>query len=97
MTPEEQEKAGKLIEAELKFRAWVACGWGLVILFAMMGVILGNPKGVLIGIIAAVMWVLNRIIREAFDALRLLRGAKKLAEEEKKKDSGEPPGPLAGA
>lgn len=97
MTPDEQERDGKLIEAELKFRAWIACGWGLVILFAMMGVILGNPKGVLIGIIAAVMWVLSRIIREAFDALRLLRGAKKAAEEKKRGDNSEPPGPAPGA
>lgn len=94
MSPEEQME--KAIKAEIKFRAFVACGWGLVVLFAMMGVILGRPAGVYIGIIAAVMWVLNRIVREAFDALRLLRGIK-AADAADKKDDGTPPGPPAGA
>lgn len=91
MTPEEQVE--KAIRAEIKFRAFVACGWGLLVLFAMMGVILGRPQGMYIGIIAAVMWVLNRIIREALDALRLLRGMKAAD----KKDDSTPPGPPAGA
>lgn len=92
-SPEEIEKAFK---AEIKFRAFVACGWGLVVLFAMMGVILGRPAGVYIGTIAAVMWVLNRIIREAFDSLRLLRGMK-AADAQDKQDDSTPPGPPAGA
>jgi len=94
MTPEEQLE--KAIKAEVKFRAFVACGWGLVVLFAMMGVLLGRPAGVYIGIIAAVMWVLNRITREAFDALRLLRGIKAM-DAKPKDDDGPPPGPPAGA
>ena len=93
MTPEEQME--KAIKAEIKFRAYVCCGWGLVVLFAMMGVILGRPQGVFIGVIAAVMWVLNRIIREALDSLRLLRGMK--AADAQSKDDSTPPGPPAGA
>lgn len=94
MTPEEQLE--KAIKAEIKFRALVSCGWGLIVLFAMMGVILGRPAGMYIGIITAVMWVLNRIAREAFDALRLLRGMK-AADKQDKQDDKTPPGPPAGA
>ena len=85
--------------AEAKFRCYVACGWGLVVAFAMVGVLLGRQAGVYIAVIAAVMWVLNRIIREASDSLRLL-GAIKGAEEETAKKNGDddsPPGPPADA
>ena len=94
-----QEQLEKAIKTELKFRAYVACGWGLVVLFALMGVILGRPAGVIIGCIAAVMWVLNRIIREAFDGLRMLRGIKAAdaADAAGKGDDAQPPGPPAGA
>ncbi len=92
MTPDEDME--KAVKAEIKFRAFVACCWGLVVLFAMMGVILGKPAAIYIGVIAAVMWVLNRIIREAFDGLRMLRGIK-AADAVDKKDGGPPPGPFA--
>lgn len=89
MVPEEQEKARKLIEAELKFRAYVSIGWGLLILFAMMGVIMGKPLGIYVGIIGSVIWVMNRIIRETFDSLRLLRALK--VSESKGDDEPRPP------
>ena len=76
MNQEELETARQLIKTQLKIRAYVACGWGLIVLFAMMGVVLGKQAGMYVGVIGAVMWVLNRIIREAFDALSLLRGLK---------------------
>lgn len=99
-SPEELEK---LIKAELKFRAYVACGWGLLVLFAMMGVMLGRPAGAVMAMIVAVMWVLLRITREAFDALRMLRGMKaedaagKDGPSTKKEDDGPPPGPPSAA
>lgn len=92
MSPEQE----KLFEREIKLRAYVACGWVLIVLFAMVGVILGRPAGVYVGLIAAVMWVLNRIIREAFDALRLLQGIK-AATPTKSEDNKLPPGPPASA
>lgn len=72
--------------AEVKFRAYVAIGWGLLILFAMMGVIMGKPLGVYIGVIGSVMWVMNRIIREAIDSLRFLRALKASSDEAKSDD-----------
>lgn len=96
MTPDQE----KLIVREIKFRAYVACGWGLLVLFALMGVVLGRPQGMIIGVIAAVMWVLNRMVREAFDGLRMLRGMKAEQAEQKKgdeEDKSPPPGPPSAA
>lgn len=90
-SPENTEKA---VRTELKIRAYTACGWGLIVMFAMMGVIMGHVAGVTIGIIAAVMWVINRIMREAIDSLRLLRGMRQEASE---KRDGNPPDDEAGA
>lgn len=101
MTPQPSpQDIEKLVKAELKFRAFVACGWGLIVMFAMMGVILGNPKGMVIAIIASVMWVQIRIIREAFDALRLLRALKAdvpAPKQDDKDDGGSPPEPPTAA
>lgn len=98
MAPPNPEELEKLIRTELKFRAFVACGWGLLVLFAMMGVLLGNPKGVIIGVITAVMWVLLRITREAFDSLRMLR-AMRLEQQQSapKDDDKSPPEPPTAA
>lgn len=90
MSPEAKEKA---MVATLKFRSYVAIGWGLVILFAMMGVMLGRPQGVYIALIASVMWVQIRIVREALDGLMLLRGIK--AAQSGEDDDKSPPGPPA--
>jgi hypothetical protein len=92
--PKDVEKALKL---ELKFRAYVACGWGLMVLFAMMGVILGRPQGAVMAAIIAVTWVILRIVHEAFDSLRMLRGMKAEEAAPPKDDDKSPPGPLAGA
>lgn len=72
----------KLIRMQLKFRAYVACAWAVLVVFALTGVILRKPAGVYVGIIISVMWVINRIIREAFDGLGLLRGLKEVGESE---------------
>lgn len=90
MSPEDKEK---VIRAILKFRAYVAIGWGLLVLFAMMGVMLGRPQGVVIGVIVSVMWVQLRIVREALDSIALLRGLK--AAQTEGDDDKTPPEPPA--
>jgi hypothetical protein len=48
-----------------KLPLYTRIGWGLVALFALMGVLLGKPAGVMVGVVASVVWVLSRMIDEA--------------------------------
>lgn len=45
-------------------------------MFGMIGCILGKQTGVVVTVVAAIMWVINRVIREALDSLRVLRALK---------------------
>lgn len=66
-------------EAELKlmkFRAYIALGWGAVIMFAFLGVFTGHQQGVYVAVVTSVMWMLFRIVREGIDALLFLKVVK---------------------
>lgn len=56
-----------------KIRSIIAIAWGFIVMFALLGALLGKEQATWIGLIAGVMWVLNRIIIEAFDAMQFLR------------------------
>jgi hypothetical protein len=75
-----------------KLPLYTRLAWGAIVLFALMGVMLGKPAGTYVGIIAAVMWVLCRIIDEARASLTALSMIKKLEDEPPPADdAGDPP------
>ena len=56
-----------------RLRAYVACGWGLVVLFALVGALAGKTEAsVYIATVTALMWTIGRITFEATLALRSL-------------------------
>ncbi len=70
----------------LKYRSYVAIGWGLVVIVCLMAVFRGNTHGVDAAMITVVMWELTRIVREALDGLMFLRATKKADEEVKSEE-----------
>lgn len=60
--------------ANLKLRCYLAIGWGLLVVFAIIGTLTGRiDAAAIVGIITAVMWVMMRIIQDAVDAVIALR------------------------
>lgn len=77
-----------------RLRCYAAVGWGLIIAFALVGALLGKEAAVMIAFISGMMWVLNRIVVEAFDAAVVI-----MAPKTKPSASADPPDDdrLAGA
>lgn len=63
----------------LKARAWVDIIWGVLMVFVIIGGVMGKSMAVQLGIIVAVGWTWTRIMRGASEAIITLR---KLREEE---------------
>jgi hypothetical protein len=60
-------------KSEVKFRSYISIGWGVLVLFLLIGMMLGRQEAIYGMIIAAECWVVLRIIREALDSVNLLR------------------------
>lgn len=57
-----------------KIPLYVRVGWGMVILFAMVGNFIGKREAAVhIVVVAAAMWVALRILSEAQEALAILK------------------------
>lgn len=69
----------KEMKQMLKARAWMDIVWGLLMVFVIIGGVMGKTLALQLGIIIAVGWVWTRIVRGATDAIGTLR---KLREEE---------------
>ncbi len=60
--------------ATLRFHAYVSIGWGLIVMFLVIGGMAGHSYAAAGGaLIVSVMWTLLRIGREALISLVLLR------------------------
>lgn len=91
MNKDDRDLTEKLTNVELKLRAYIACVWGAIILFAMVGTVLGKPAGTMVALIAALMWVELRILGEALAGLHVLRHMKKKSGGTSAGSDGDPP------
>jgi hypothetical protein len=55
-----------------KMPMYVRLVWGALALFSFVGVVVGKPAGVAVGVLVVTMWVLMRIIHEAITAVSVL-------------------------
>jgi len=84
-----------------RFPLYIRLGWGMILLFGMVGNCArpGTPIPIYVFIFVAIMWSCTRAMTEAIDAYRILMLAKAHDNEKKaaKKDDdkGAPPGPPA--
>jgi len=71
-----------------KFHAWTSVGWGLIVVFLVLGAMSGRAQVAAGGaVIMTVMWTLIKIGREALDAVIVLRAIRLLeSEPEESKD-----------
>ena len=80
--PTELQKLGA------RFPLYIRLGWGLIILFGMIGNCAGRrQESVVVFIFVAIMWSCLRAMTEAIDAYRILTLARAHDEEQKKKDA----------
>jgi len=56
-----------------KLRAYIDLFWGLIAMFVLVGCCLQRTEAVIIGAMATMTWVVNTMIRRAFNALDTLR------------------------
>ena len=80
-----------------KFQLYLRIGFGLVVLFGMIGNCSGkSAQAVPIFIIVTILWACSRMLNEAMDAYRLLRLAKAAnAEVTDEEEDDTPSGPPA--
>lgn len=81
-----------------KFQLYLRIGFGLVVLFGMIGNCSGkSAQAVPIFIIVTILWACSRMLNEAMDAYRLLRLAKAANAEvtDEEEDDDTPSGPPA--
>lgn len=58
---------------EVKYRCYISFAWAVAVLFVTVGVFLGNEDAPYLAGGIAIMWTLNRIVREAIDGYRILK------------------------
>lgn len=84
-----------------RLQLYVRMGWGVLLLFGMLGNCAkpGNPVPVYIIIFVAIMWSCVRALTEAIDAYRVLMMARAhdAKKDEKGGDRGDPPDPASPA
>lgn len=61
-----------MLSNEIKIRCYIACAWGILVMFAFTGVLMSKPAAPYATLIIATTWVLSRIVREAIDCINLL-------------------------
>ncbi len=73
----------------LKFKAYVAIAWGLIVAFIIVGGMMGKQVAPIAAALVAVMWTMLRILHEAFDAYDVLKVVRALEKEAARKDDDE--------
>lgn len=66
----------KVKDIDEKVAYYAAIGWGLIVAFGMVGVLMGKIEGAYIAIVASFMWTQVRIITEAINAVKSLKQRK---------------------
>lgn len=72
-----------------KVKLYSNMGWGLLVLFALFGAVLGKPSAPYMLVITVIIWAAMKILSEAYYSLvvlRYLRAGEKTANDEEKKD-----------
>jgi len=59
--------------SEVKYRCYISFAWAIAVLFVTVGVFVGSEAAPYLGVGIAIMWTLNRIVREAIDGYRILK------------------------
>lgn len=62
----------------VRHRVYVSFVWAALTIFSVVGVFLGRESASYMAIGLSVMWVLNRIVREAFDGWVVLKALKEV-------------------
>lgn len=72
-----------------KVSLYAAIGWGLLVIFSLLGALLGKPAAPYVLCISVIIWAAMRIVKEAFAAiyvLRVIKDAEKKKVEEEQDD-----------
>lgn len=59
-------------ELSARIACWLRLGYGAIMAFAMLGILMGNHLGEVIAIVTALTWVVVSIFNEAVGAWQLL-------------------------
>ena len=91
--PQYEPPSEKTTLAIMYVTLFVSVGWGLLILFGLIGIVFAKPMAPYVIMISACVWVSMKIMREALSSLQAIRILRKLTADPENTDEGPTDGP----
>jgi len=74
---EDVEKEQRAVQRSLKLQSYIAIAWGAIVLFALMGILMGKEDANVFSGLIVWAWVFSKIVANAADGFMVLNVLKK--------------------